>query len=70
MAYAIDPSLFSTEKARVRVVTEGIAAGQTIAAVGPGTERWEAWRGRPDVKVCREVDAERLLRLFETTITL
>jgi inosine-uridine nucleoside N-ribohydrolase len=69
VAYAIDPSLFSTEMARVRVVTEGIALGQTIAVAGPVTERWEAWRGRPEVTVCREVDAQRLLRLFETTIT-
>ena len=69
VAYVIDPSLFSTEKARVRVVTEGIAVGQTIAVAAPVPERWEAWRGRPEVKVCREVDAERLLRLFETTIT-
>jgi inosine-uridine nucleoside N-ribohydrolase len=69
VAYVIDPSLFSTEKARVRVVTEGIALGQTIAVAGPVPERWEAWHGRPEVTVCREVDAERLLRLFETTIT-
>ena len=69
VAYVIDPSLFSTEKAHVRVVTEGIAVGQTIAVAAPVPERWEAWRGRPEVKVCREVDAERLLRLFETTIT-
>lgn len=69
VAYAIDPSLFSTEKARVRVVTEGIAVGQTIAVVGPVIERWGAWRGGSDVNICREVDAQRLLRLFETTIT-
>jgi inosine-uridine nucleoside N-ribohydrolase len=69
VAYVLDPSLFSTEKAHVRVVTEGIAVGQTIAVAGPVPERWEPWRGGPEVKVCREVDAERLLRLFETTVT-
>ena len=69
VAYAIDPSLFSTEKARVRVVTEGIASGQTIAASGPRGSEWEATRGRPEVNVCRAVDAERLLRLFESTVT-
>src|SRR5262249_22694284 len=62
VAYAIDPSLFSTEKARVRVVTEGIAIGQTIAAAGPRGSEWEAVRGRPEANVCRAVDAERLLR--------
>ena len=69
VAYVLDPSLFSTEKARVRVVLEGIALGQTIAVAGPVPERWEPWRGGPEVRVCRAVDAARLLRLFETTIT-
>jgi inosine-uridine nucleoside N-ribohydrolase len=69
VAYAIDPSLFSTEKAAVRVITEGIGLGQTVAVSGPRAEQWEATRGRPAVTVCREVDGERLLRLFEATIT-
>ena len=69
VAYAIDPSLFSTEAASVRVVTEGIGVGQTVAVSGARAERWEASRGRPAVTVCREVDGERLLRLFEATIT-
>ena len=69
VAYAIAPSLFSTEMAHVRVVTEGIAVGQTIAAFGPRADEWEAWRGRPAVAVCRDVDGEGLLRLFETTMT-
>ena len=42
VAYAIDPGLFSTETAAVRVVTEGIAIGQTIAASAARAERWEA----------------------------
>jgi inosine-uridine nucleoside N-ribohydrolase len=69
VAYAIDPSLFSTDKAAVRVVTEGIGIGQTVAVSGPRAEQWEATRGRPAVTVCRQVDGERLLRLFEATIT-
>ena len=69
VAYAIDPSLFTTERARVRVVTEGIALGQTIAVSGPRAERWEASRGRPEVTVGRDVDGERLLQLFEATVT-
>ena len=68
VAYAIDPSLFSTEKARVRVVTEGIAIGQTIAAAGARGEEWQATRGRPEVSVCRGVEGDRLLRLFESTV--
>jgi inosine-uridine nucleoside N-ribohydrolase len=69
VAYAIDPSLFSTESAAVRVVTEGIGVGQTVAVAGPPAERWEASRGRPAVTICRDVDGERLLRLFEATIS-
>jgi inosine-uridine nucleoside N-ribohydrolase len=69
VACAIDPSLFTIEKSQVRVVTEGIAVGQTVAASGDRAERWQASRGRPEVTVCRDVDGERLLRLFETTVT-
>ena len=69
VAYAIDPSLFSTDKATVRVVTEGIGVGQTVAVSGPRAEQWEATRGRPVATVCRNVEGERLLRLFEATIT-
>jgi inosine-uridine nucleoside N-ribohydrolase len=69
VAYAIDPSLFSTEKARVRVVTEGVAIGQTIAVSGPRGEQWAATRGRSEARVCRGVEADRLLRLFESTVT-
>jgi inosine-uridine nucleoside N-ribohydrolase len=69
VAYAIDRGLFSTERARVRVVAEGIAMGQTIAVSGARGEEWEATRGRPEATVCRGVDGEALLRLFEKTIT-
>jgi inosine-uridine nucleoside N-ribohydrolase len=69
VAYAIDRGLFSTERARVRVVTEGIALGQTIAVSGARGEEWEATRGRPEATVCRGVDGEALLRLFEATVT-
>jgi inosine-uridine nucleoside N-ribohydrolase len=69
IAYFIDPGLFSTDTARVRVVTEGMAIGQTIAVSGTRTEGWDATKGRPEVTVCRAVDGDRLLRLLETTLT-
>ena len=69
VAYLIDPGLFSTDRARVRVVTEGIAIGQTIAVSGSQAERWDASKGRPEVTVCRAVNGDRLLQLFETTVT-
>ncbi len=69
VAYVIAPDLFGTEPARVRVDTDGVAAGQTIAVSGDRVDEWEPWREQPDVDVCREVDAAGLLRLFEDTIT-
>jgi inosine-uridine nucleoside N-ribohydrolase len=69
VAYAIDPSLFATEKARVRVVTEGVAIGQTIAVSGRKGAEWDGTRGRPEASVCHGVDGDRLLRLFESTVT-
>ena len=69
VAYAIDAGLFTTERARVRVVTEGIALGQTIAVSGARADSWDATRGRPDATVCLDVDGEGLLRLFEATTT-
>ena len=68
VAYVIDPTLFVTEKAVVRVDTDGVAIGQTVAAFERSDE-WAAFEGRPHVDVCRDVDAERLLDLFETTVT-
>jgi inosine-uridine nucleoside N-ribohydrolase len=74
VAYLIDRTLFVTEKARVRVATEGVAVGQSIAvwavwaAGGPRAEEWPAWKGLPEVDVCRDVDAARLLKLFESTV--
>lgn len=68
IAFAIDRSLFTTSTARVRVATEGIAIGQTIAASGPRADEWEPWRDVPEAEVCSAVEAERLLDLFETTL--
>ena len=44
VAFLIDPGIFSTGTARVRVVTEGIALGQTIA------DFWHACRTVGSVK--------------------
>jgi inosine-uridine nucleoside N-ribohydrolase len=71
VAYAIDRGIFLTERARVRVATEGVAVGQTIAAWtawGARVDEWPAWKGVPEADVCRDVDAGRLLKLFEDTV--
>lgn len=69
IAYVIDPSLFTTETGPVRVVTEGIATGQTLL---DRRQRWHspnAWSDKPAVKVCLGVDSERLLAMYKESIT-
>ena len=69
IAYLIDPTLFTTRSGPIRVVTEGIAIGQTIQM--PNTRRFppgNAWEGRPDNKICIDGDADRFLTLYFDTI--
>lgn len=63
VAYACDPTLFTTTAGPVRVVTEGFATGHTIQS-RPG-----AWGERPSVDVCRAVDTPRLLEMYRRVIT-
>lgn len=67
-ALAIDPSLFTMRSGPVRVVTEGIAIGQTIqrdrsVPFGPN-----AWDHAPDQHICVGVDADRLKALVLDTL--
>jgi inosine-uridine nucleoside N-ribohydrolase len=69
VAYVIDPTLFETEPARIRVDTDGLGLGQTITAFGPVPDFWEPWLGAPEVLVCVGVDGPRFLKLYETTFS-
>jgi len=69
VAWVIDPSLFETETARVRVDTDGMGLGQTIAAFGSLPEFWQPWTTAPPVEVCVKVDAVRFLKLYEATLS-
>jgi len=69
VAFVIDPGVFETDLARVRVDSEGLGAGQTIATFGAPPELWAAWHEAPAVRVCRRVDAARFLRLYESTLS-
>jgi inosine-uridine nucleoside N-ribohydrolase len=70
IAYVIDPTLFTVERGPVRVITEGVAAGQTLL------DRWQRWygtnpwSGRPPVNVCLGVDSARLLALYKAHLTV
>jgi inosine-uridine nucleoside N-ribohydrolase len=69
IGYVIDPGLFETQAARVRVDADGLAMGQTIAAFGDQFDWAPDWDGEPRSRVCTGVDAERFLRLFESTLS-
>ena len=67
--YLTNPELFSLQSGRIRVATEGIAQGQTmmnrresIAYPQPG------WGDAPDTHVCMQVQADRALQVFESTL--
>lgn len=70
MIYLLRPELFVTQSGRVRVATEGLAAGQTIMArrehIAYPQPGWEA--EIPPIQVCLQVDAPACLELFETTL--
>lgn len=69
IAYVIDPTLFSVVSGPVRVITEGVAIGQTLL---DRVQHWgqpTAWSDQPAVNVCLDVNSERLLALFQERFT-
>ncbi len=68
-ACALAPELFDARRGPVRVVGEGIAAGQTIQS--PQGRRWSqgaAWHGVPAQRVCVGVRADAVLGMFLGTL--
>jgi len=59
LAFAIDPTLFRTERLPVFVETEGYCAGQTVP------DRRKQWPESSEIDVCVDVDSARLLALFK-----
>jgi purine nucleosidase len=68
VAYALHPEFFTLERGAVRVVTEGIARGQTILRPHGYFDHASDWDGRPMVDVCVGVDAPAFLRFYRDTI--
>lgn len=64
IAYAIDPALFRVQHLYVDITLgEGRASGQTMAD-------WRGqWHQDPNVTVCLDVDAERVLALYRERVT-
>ncbi|MCX5480492.1 nucleoside hydrolase [Kaistia geumhonensis] len=69
VAYLIDPSLFTTRRGSIRVVTDGIATGQTMLKPDEYNFPPGPWDDRPSHAVCIDVDTARLLSLYRDTIT-
>jgi purine nucleosidase len=68
VAYALHPEFYTTETGRIRVVSEGIAFGQTIIA--PDSQHYPAgpWDGRPSMTIATGVDVPAVLELYRTTL--
>jgi len=68
VACLLRPELYAMETAAVRVVTEGLAMGQSIAGDPQGAYVSSAWRGRPACRLCKGVDAEAVRQLYLDTL--
>ena len=64
VAAVIDPSLFETRTGPVRVVTDGIALGQTIQKHRKRSYRIDHWDAHPPQTVCVGVDSTRFLEAY------
>lgn len=58
VACALDPSRFQTRPGALRVVTDGLALGQTIQSQRGHQHAASDWQGLPEQQVCIAVDAE------------
>lgn len=68
MAFVVDPTLFQTEARAVRVVTDGMAIGEVIAAAERHYSQPGPWYDIPKAKVTTEVDGQAVVDLLEKTI--
>ena len=64
VAYALDPTPFALRHGPIRVVPDGLAAGQTIQRRDGEQYPVADWNGLPSQAACIGVDAERLRREF------
>lgn len=68
VAFVVRPDLYTTRSGPVRVLTEGIAIGQTIQKPLTMPVPNPAWDGRPAMAVCVDVDAPGMLSLYRSTL--
>jgi len=70
VAFLLNPYLYRTNVAAVRVVTEGIAIGQTIAGDPNADYESTAWKEGATCRICTEVDADAVLQMYAETLAL
>ncbi len=68
VAYCLRPDLFQTIAQSVRVVTDGIAIGQTIHGDNLREYVSDAWDELPENTICTAVDSQAVLDLFLSTL--
>lgn len=68
IACLLVPELYAREEGALRVVTEGIAKGQTLFAQADRFYALDGWRDLPRREVCLGVDAEGVLELWLETL--
>jgi inosine-uridine nucleoside N-ribohydrolase len=68
VVYLIEPGMFEVQEGPVRVVTDGIAIGQTIMAAYDYQFQLPPWRNKPLVKAAVGVDRERFERTIESLL--
>ncbi len=68
IAYLLNPSLFTTTRGAIRVLTEGMGRGQTLLDRRGRWSRTNAWAGQQPVNVCVGVDEDGLLALYKEHI--
>lgn len=68
VACLLRPELYQTKTAAVRVVTEGLAIGQTIAGDANASYESEAWKDQPTCRICTAVEGDKVLALYAETL--
>lgn len=69
VAWLLAPEHFRTTTGALRVVTEGVARGQTIMVPADQHFPENGWTHQPQQQACVGVDADALLELFAATLT-
>lgn len=69
VTYLLYPEWFETRSGPIRVLTDGIAVGQTIQMLATRKGGHPDWSGRPDQLICTGVDATAALQHYRETVT-